>query len=107
MMADAEKLLAELVLQVSDLTSEVIQLRSIVTGSPGFTEGWADPETAATALKNEGVIDAAHLKRLRLAGFFSEAKEEIYNKSRGKKRATWLYHVPNCRKALQRQRKVK
>jgi hypothetical protein len=100
-MNDSEKILSELVLQVSTLTSEVVQLRSLVSGSPNFVEGWAVGKDAAAALKNEGVKNAKHLQRLRLDGAFSEGRGEIRNVSRGD-RPTWEYHVPNCRKALQR-----
>ena len=101
MTQDAETLLAKLVLQVTSLASELQQLRSIVSGSPSFVEGWAVPKDAAIALKNEGVKNQKHLQKLRLDGAFSESKGEIRNVSQGD-RATWQYHVPNCRKALQR-----
>ena len=102
MTQDAEKILSELVLQVSSLTSEVIQLRSLVSGSPSFVEGWAVGKDAAAALKNEGVKNAKHLQNLRLDGAFSEAREEIQDRSKGKDRPTWLYNVPKCRLALRR-----
>lgn len=98
---ESEKLLAQLVLQVSSLTTEVIQLRSLVSGSPNFTEGWAPPNDAAIALKNEGVKNARHLQKLRLIGAFSEARGEVRNVSNGD-RPTWEYHIPSCRRALQR-----
>lgn len=98
---DSDKIVAEILLQMKVLTSEVAQLRSLVSGSPNFAEGWADPKTAAQALKNEGVKSPKHLQRLRLDGAFSEQKGEIRNVSQGD-RPTWHYHIPNCRKALQR-----
>jgi hypothetical protein len=101
MTKDSEKILAELVLQVSTLTSEVVQLRAVVSGNPNFVEGWAVARDAAAALKNEGVKNPKHLQRLRLDGAFSEARGEIRNLSKGD-RPTWEYHTPSCRKALQR-----
>lgn len=56
MTQDAEKILSELVLQVSSLTSEVVQLRSLISGTPTHSEGWAGAKEAAAALKSEGVI---------------------------------------------------
>lgn len=100
-MMDSEKLIAELVLQMKALTSEVAQLRSLVSGSPNFAEGWATSKTAAQALRNEGIKSPKHLQRLRLDGAFSEQKGEIRNVSQGD-RPTWEYHIPSCRKALQR-----
>jgi hypothetical protein len=101
MTQDAETLLAELVLRVTSISSELKQLRSLVSGHPNFAEGWASPKDAAIALKNEGVKNQKHLQKLRLDGAFSESKGEIRNVSTGD-RPTWEYYVPNCRKALQR-----
>lgn len=102
MTQDAEKLLAETLLEVKRLASEVQRLSNLVSGSPSFVEGWADPASAAIALRNEGVKNSKHLQKLRLDGAFSEVKGEIRNVSRGKNRPTWEYHIPSCRKALQR-----
>jgi hypothetical protein len=99
-MIGADTIIAELVLQVARLTSEISQLRAEVSGSPNFVEGWANPKDAAAALKNEGVKDHRHLQRLRLADVFNEGRD-IRNVSQGD-RPTWEYHTPNCRKALQR-----
>jgi hypothetical protein len=73
-----------------------------VMGSPNFVEGWAIPNEAAVALKNEGVKNAKHLSKLRRDGAFSESAEEIRNVSKGEDRPTWEYHIPSCRKALKR-----
>jgi hypothetical protein len=102
MTQDAEKLLAELALQVGTLTSEVMQLRSLLTNAPNQNEGWAGANEAAEALKSEGVKNALKLQRLRLDGAFSEAKGEIRNVSQGEGRPTWEYNIPKCRQALQR-----
>jgi hypothetical protein len=99
-MIGADTVIAELVLQIARLTSEISQLRAEVSGSPNFVEGWATPKAAAIALRNEGVKDHRHLQRLRLADAFTEGRD-IRNVSQGD-RPTWEYHVPSCRKALQR-----
>jgi hypothetical protein len=95
-----DTLIAQLVLQVAGLKSEISQLRQLVSGSPAFVEGWATPKDAAVALKNEGVKDHRHLQRLRLADVFNEVRD-IRNVSKGD-RPTWEYHIPSCRKALKR-----
>ncbi len=59
---------------------------------------WATGSVAWVALKAEGVQSAAHLKRLRLEGVFSEP-DEIRNVSPGQ-RPTWHYNIPKCRNAL-------
>ncbi|MBW4421937.1 MAG: hypothetical protein KME13_22430 [Myxacorys californica WJT36-NPBG1] len=100
MTQDSEKLLAELVLSQKDMMREVRLLREQLAGHPGFIEGWADPKTAAQALKNEGVKSHSHLSKLRLSSAFTEGKD-IRNVSTGN-RPTWEYHIPNCRKALGR-----
>jgi hypothetical protein len=102
MTTDSEKLLAEMALDMKALKFEVLQLRNLVSGSPNFVEGWATPNEAAAALRNEGVRNAKHLSKLRLNGAFSEADEEIQNVSESEGRPTWKYHVPSCRKALKR-----
>jgi hypothetical protein len=99
--SDLHKMVAEMFLQMKQLTSEVSQLRSLVEGSPVHIEGWAAPDKAASALQADGVKNARHLQRLRLEGVFSDSKGEIRNVSKGD-RPTWEYHIPNCRKALQR-----
>lgn len=101
-MTDSEKLLSELVLQVSSLTSEVVQLQKLISGAPTHTEGWAGAKEAAAALKSEGVKNPMKLQRLRLDGAFSEQRGEIRNVSQGEGRPTWEYNVPKCRQALQR-----
>jgi hypothetical protein len=102
MTQDSEKMLAELLLQVADLTSEVMQLRSGISGTPSHSDDWMGAKEAAKALKNEGVVSRHKLQRLRLAGAFSEQREEIRDTSKGKGRPTWEYNVPKCRQALQR-----
>jgi hypothetical protein len=99
-MIGADTIIAELVLQVAKLTSEISQLRAEVSGSPNFVEGWATPRDAAAALRNEGVKDHRHLQRLRLARVFTEGRD-TRNVSKGD-RPTWEYHIPSCRKALKR-----
>ncbi len=56
-------MIAELVLQMASLKSQISQLRQVVSGSPAFVEGWATPKDAAAALKNEGVKGQRHLQR--------------------------------------------
>jgi hypothetical protein len=99
---DTTKILSELVLQVSTLTSEVASLRSLVSGTPTHSEGWMGAKESAKALKNEGVISHHKLQRLRLDGAFSEQRGEIRNISHGEGRPTWEYNIPKCRQALQR-----
>lgn len=95
-----QQTIAELVLQVASLRTEILKLQSIVSGQPAMLEGWATAKDAALALRNEGVKDHRHLQRLRLADAFTEGRD-IRNLSRGD-RPSWQYNVPNCRKALQR-----
>lgn len=99
-MIGADTIIAELVLQVAGLRQEIAQLRETVSGSPSMIEGWATAKNAAIALRNEGVKNARHLQTLRLSDVFTEGRD-IRNLSKGD-RPTWQYHVPNCRKALQR-----
>jgi hypothetical protein len=99
-MMGADTIIAELVLQVAKLTSEISQLRAEVSGSPNFVEGWATSKDAAIALRNEGVKDHRHLQKLRLDGAFLEGRD-IRNTSKGD-RPSWQYHIPSCRKALQK-----
>lgn len=99
MTQDAEKLLAEALLELKRVSSEVRSLRDLIQGNPSLAEGWADPASAWQALRSEGVKSQKHLQKLWLAGAFSELKGEIRNVSRGD-RPTWEYNVPKCRKAL-------
>jgi hypothetical protein len=99
-MIGLDTMVAELILQVAGLKSEVARLTDVVSGSPAFVEGWTTGKDAAIALRNEGVKSADHLKKLRLDGAFTEGRD-IRNTSKGD-RPTWEYHIPNCRKALQR-----
>jgi hypothetical protein len=99
-MIGLDNMVAELVLQVAALKSEISQLSAIVTNSPSFMEGWASPKDAAVALRNEGVKSCRHLQKLRLDGAFTEGKD-VRNVSKGD-RPTWEYHIPSCRKALGR-----
>ncbi|MFM7425592.1 MAG: hypothetical protein ACKO7W_11465 [Elainella sp.] len=101
-MSDLQKLISELYLQQQQLLAEVAAIKSLVAGTQTQIEGWATPDRAAAALLPDGVENARHLQRLRLDGVFSEAKGEVCNLSKGKKRPTWRYHVPKCRTALQR-----
>ena len=103
-MIGVDNLIAELVLQVAGLKSEISQLRAIVSNSPAFVEGWATEKVSAAALRNEGVKNSRHLKRLRLEGAFTEGKD-VRNVSNGD-RPTWEYHIPSCRKALARRFKT-
>ena len=101
MSQDFEKLLAEALLELKRLSSEVRCLREQISGNPSFAEGWTDGASAWQPLQAEGVKSQKHLQKLRLAGAFSELKNEIRNVSGGD-RPTWEYNVPKCRKALQR-----
>lgn len=101
MTEDTHKLIAQMTIQLQQLTAEVCHLRSIVSGLPIRAEGWATPQKAAAALQEEGVKNARHLQRLRLEGAFSEVKGEIRDVSTGD-RPTWEYHISKCRSALRR-----
>ncbi len=96
-----QKIIAQTLLAVQHLTTEVQELRAIMQGNPAIAEGWADSATAWQALKPQGVKSQRHLQRLRLDGAFSASKGEIRDVSKGD-RPTWEYHIPSCRKALQR-----
>lgn len=100
-MSNLEKLIAEMYLKMSVLIDEIEQLKSIIARSPVHAEGWVTADKAASALQSDGVRNTRHLQRLRLGGVFSESKGEIRNVSKGD-RPTWEYHIPSCRKALQR-----
>jgi hypothetical protein len=104
-MIGAGTIIAELVLQVAKLTSEISQLRAEVSGSPNFVEGWATAKDAAIALRNAGVKNHRHLHKLRDDGAF-KAGCDCRNVSKGDGRPTWEYHVPSCRKALQKHFKA-
>ncbi|MBD1857723.1 MULTISPECIES: hypothetical protein [Leptolyngbya] len=101
MTPDSEKLLAEMYLTQQRLLVEVTALRAQLEGHPAIADGWMSGADAAISLKPEGIKSARHLQKLRLDGAFSESKGEIRNMSAGE-RPTWQYHVPTCRKALQR-----
>jgi hypothetical protein len=101
MTTDTEKLIAELYLNQQKLMAEVQALRAQLEGHPAIADGWMSAADAAIALKPEGIKSARHLQKVRLDGAFSESKGEIRNMSAGE-RPTWQYHVPSCRKALQR-----
>jgi hypothetical protein len=102
-----QKIIAQTLIAVQHLTSEVQELRAIIQGTAAIAEGWTDSATAWQALKPQGVKSQGHLQRLRRDQVFSELKGEIRNVSKGD-RPTWEYHIPSCRKALQRHfRKVK
>jgi hypothetical protein len=101
MTQDAEKLLAEALLELKRLSAEMRWMRSLLEGTPALVEGWADSATASQSLKPEGIKNQKHLQKLRLAGAFSELRGEIRNVSKGD-RPTWEYHIPKCRKALQK-----
>lgn len=83
MQADAERLIAEIYLELKAVKSELKDLRRQISGNPGFAEGWADAGTAWQALRAEGVKSQKHLQKLRLSGAFSEVKREIRNISQG------------------------
>jgi hypothetical protein len=99
-MIGLDNMVAELVLQVAGLKSEISQLSAIVANSPSFIEGWATPRDAAAALRNEGVKSAKHLHRLRLDDAFTDGRD-VRNISKGD-RPTWEYNIPTCRKALRK-----
>lgn len=101
MTPESEKMLAEMFLRQERMMEEIRALRAQLEGHPAIADGWMNAADAAIALKPEGIKSARHLQKLRLEGGFSESKGEIRNVSRGD-RPTWEYHVPNCRKALQR-----
>ncbi|MBD2156037.1 hypothetical protein [Leptolyngbya sp. FACHB-16] len=100
-MSDTDRLIAEAVLDLKEVKAELRQLRAMVEGSPRLAEGWMDAAQAWQALKAEGVKSQKHLAKLRQSGAFSLTKGEIRNVSAGD-RPTWQYHIPKCRKALQR-----
>ena len=97
---DSHKLIAEMFLRQEMMMSEIKSIKAQLAGHPAIADGWMSAKDAAIALKPEGVKSARQLQKLRLGGLFSESKGEIRNVSKGD-RPTWLYHVPNCRKALQ------
>lgn len=103
---ELKAVIAQMSLQLAKLTAEVAQIRSVVTSQPSHIEGWADAHKAAAALQADGVKNAAELKRMRLAGVFSEVRGEIRVKPNVKRQDTksprYQYHIPKCRKALQR-----
>ncbi|MCY6492333.1 hypothetical protein [Leptolyngbya sp. GGD] len=101
MTPDSEKILAQMYLDQQKFMAEFREFRAQLEGHPTIADGWMDAKDAAIALKPEGIKSKRHLQTVRLDGAFSECKGEIRNVSKGD-RPTWQYHVPNCRKALQR-----
>lgn len=98
---DSEKLLAEVLLTLKSMMSELCALRARIEGHPGISEGWMRSAEAGIALKSEGVLGDRHLRKLLKEGVFSVNRGEIRNVSKGD-RPTWEYNIPACRKALQR-----
>ncbi len=99
---DSHKLIAEMFLRQEMMISEIKSIKAQLAGHPAIVDGWMSAKEAAIALKPESIKTARQLHQLRYDGVLSESKLEIWNKSGGE-RPTWLYHVPNCRKALQRR----
>ena len=99
--ANLEQIVAQTLLEVKRLQLQVQILQEQLSGKAAMLEGWAIPSDAAAALKNEGVKSSRHLQKLRLDGAFSESRGEVRNVSKGD-RPTWEYHIPSCRKAIQR-----
>jgi hypothetical protein len=95
----AEKLLAEMVLQMEELRTEIKELRSLLSPTTA-AEGWMFAKEATAALKSDGLRSIHHLQRIRLDGGFSEQRGEIRNVSKGLDRPTWQYNIPKCRQAL-------
>ncbi|MBD1842126.1 hypothetical protein H6F89_01605 [Cyanobacteria bacterium FACHB-63] len=102
MTPDSEKMLAEMYLNQQRMMEEIRALRAQLAGHPAIADGWMNAADAAIALKPDGVKSAQHLKNLRLDGAFSEFKNAIRNVGKGEILPRWEYHVPSCRKALQR-----
>ncbi|BAS57225.1 hypothetical protein NIES2135_34190 [Leptolyngbya boryana NIES-2135] len=102
MTPDSEKLLAQMYLDQQKLMAEVRALRAQLEGHPAIADGWMNAKNAAIALKSHGITSPKQLQNLRLDGAFSESKGEIQNTSKGET-PRWLYHVPSCRKALERR----
>jgi hypothetical protein len=102
MTPDSEKLIAQMYLNQQQMMEEIRALRAQLEGHPAIADGWMNAKDAAISLKTHGIKSARQLQKLRLDGVFSESKREVWNESNGK-RPTWLYHVPSCRKALQRR----
>jgi hypothetical protein len=97
----SHQMIAEILLTVQRLESEVQSLKSRLEGHPGIADGWLRSKKAAIALKSEGVLDDKHLRKLLRAGVFSASKNEIRNRSEGN-RPTWEFNIPKCRDALRR-----
>jgi hypothetical protein len=93
----SEKILAEVLLTLQNIEARMNQLER----PQESRTGWLQPAEAWEALRPEGVRSQQHLKKLRLAGAFSEAKGEIRNVGLGKT-PDWEYNVQNCKKALPR-----
>ncbi|MBW4514498.1 MAG: hypothetical protein KME11_04675 [Timaviella obliquedivisa GSE-PSE-MK23-08B] len=93
----SDQLLAQVLITLKNIEARLDQIES-----PHFREdltGWLRPYEAWAALKTEGVRSQQHLKKLRLAGAFSEIKGEIRNVGLSD-RPVWEYNVEGCRKAL-------
>ncbi|MBN8562500.1 MAG: hypothetical protein J0L70_18365 [Leptolyngbya sp. UWPOB_LEPTO1] len=99
---DVEKLIAEMYLNQQKLMAEVQALRLRLEGHPAISDGWMTAKEAAIALQTHGIKSPKQLQNLRLDGAFNESKGEIRNVGKGET-PRWLYHVPNCRKALERR----
>ena len=102
MTPESEKMLAEMFLRQERMMQEIRALRAQLEGHPAIADGWMDAKDAAIALQSHGIKSKRQLQKMRLDGIFSESKGEISNTSNGE-RPTWLYHVPSCRKVLQRR----
>lgn len=98
---DNHKMVAEILLSVKCLESEVRSLKAKLDGHPAIADGWMRTKEAAIALKSEGVLNDRHLRKLVKAKVFSASKNEIRNRSEGN-RNTWEFNIPKCRDALRR-----
>jgi hypothetical protein len=89
-----DKILAQVLLTLQNIEARLASIEQ-----PQNSSGWLRPAEAWTALKSEGVRSQQHLKKLRLAGAFSEARGEIRNVGLTAQ-PVWEYEVQKCRKAL-------
>ena len=96
-----DQALAQVVLELKAVRSELRQLKDTLNTITPQQEGWLPTIKAAEALNIDGVNGVRHLRDLKDAGVFSEVKGEIRDISKGS-RPTWQYHIPSCRKALRR-----
>lgn len=90
--SDTQKILAEALLEIKELSSKVDALSAQLSGVTSIS-GWASPNEAAIALKPDGVQSAGHLKALRLRGAFSD--KDVRKKGR-----RWEYNIEKCRSSL-------